>query len=64
MPAIRPLKFDVSPMVAAQHGDGERGLPVQVGRIDVGAELDQEIEDVVALTADGHVERRQPALES
>ena len=50
--------------IAAQHRDRERGLPTHVFRLDVRAELDQEIEDVVALSIHREMERRLSVLEA
>ena len=50
--------------IAAQHRDRERGLATHVVRLEVRAQLDQEIEDVVALSTHREMERRLSVLEA
>ena len=50
--------------ISAQHRDRQRGLTAHVFRFQVRAELDQEIQDVVALSVDGEMQRRLPVFEA
>ena len=50
--------------IAAQHREGERRFAVQVFGFQVGAELDQQVQDVVALPADGEMQRRLTFLKA
>ena len=50
--------------ISAQHRDGKRGLATHVLRLEVGAQLDKEIQDVVALSVQGEMQRRLPVFEA
>ena len=50
--------------IAAQHRGRKRSLPAPVFGLEIRTERDQEIEDVVALTVDGEVQRRLTAARS
>ena len=51
-------------LISLQHGDRQGGLAPPVFRFEIGTQLDQQIEDVVPLSTDGEVKRRQAMLEA
>jgi hypothetical protein len=51
-------------LIASQHGRRQRGLPAAVFCLQIRTELDQQIEDVVAFSADSKMEPRHAVFEA
>jgi len=51
-------------LISAQHRGLERGMAMVVFCFQIRAELDQQTQNVVAISADGEVQRRMPLFEA